>query len=380
MRFPCSRGRRRNRWRMWDSVDSAWLRRVWWWRWEGTAWGRASRFRANCSFFEEKWARIAHDLQRPRWMCALYLHILYLSPHGHRRVARSPHNHLSQDCYVMRVEATYAKAPPPPLFARACSSATAGYLLRMARCHSSPTSSLPGTHDHLHCRRWASSADATPPLPFLWPHQSPSGQLADGRRVLSWLGRRSADLCLGMNMSSLRRVSCPSLPLRRLHRSFAFVCVDSSLPPRMLSVRCIGVTAPRPSYPLPLKKNYTRSRHCAMEEFYGMEVFAGKTAKLNISADRVLHVTQVALPPNASHVITLLVKNDGNSFVLATLDPQQALFHVSVDMVFSGKQKLTFTCEGVAGAVHVIGYTQPAEDEDAFDDDDDDTMGDEDVA
>ncbi|CBZ23718.1 putative RNA binding protein [Leishmania mexicana MHOM/GT/2001/U1103] len=118
-----------------------------------------------------------------------------------------------------------------------------------------------------------------------------------------------------------------------------------------------------------------------MEEFYGMEVFAGKSAKPNISADRVLHVTQVALPPNASHAITLLVKTEGKSFVLATLDPQQALFHVSVDMLFSGKQKLTFTCEGAAGAVHVIGYTQLAEEEEAIDDeDDDDMMDDEDVA
>nr|CAJ2467593.1 unnamed protein product [Leishmania braziliensis] len=122
-----------------------------------------------------------------------------------------------------------------------------------------------------------------------------------------------------------------------------------------------------------------------MEEFYGMEVFVGKTAKPSISADRVLHVTQVALPPNASHAITLLVKAEGKSFVLATLDPHRALFHMSVDMLFSGKQELTFTCEGAAGAVHVIGYTQLAEEEeeegeDMDDEDDDDMMTGEDAA
>ncbi|KAL7703754.1 RNA binding protein [Lotmaria passim] len=100
-----------------------------------------------------------------------------------------------------------------------------------------------------------------------------------------------------------------------------------------------------------------------MEEFYGLEVFAGKTARPKIAEDRVLHITQVALPPNAVHPITLFAKFEGQSFVLATLNPQQALYHMNVDMLFGGKQDLSFTCEGQAGAVHLIGYTQLAEEE-----------------
>lgn len=120
-----------------------------------------------------------------------------------------------------------------------------------------------------------------------------------------------------------------------------------------------------------------------MEEFYGVEVFVGKTVKPKIAQDRVLHVTQIALPPNASHPITLLVKQDGHSFVLATLNPQQALFHMNVDMLFSGRQELVFTCEGQAGAVHLVGFTQLAEEEmeedDDEDDDDDDMSGEEEL-
>ncbi|KAK7196597.1 RNA binding protein [Novymonas esmeraldas] len=99
-----------------------------------------------------------------------------------------------------------------------------------------------------------------------------------------------------------------------------------------------------------------------MEDFYGMEVFVGKTVKPKIPQDCLLHVTQVALPPTASHAITLLVKVKDQSFVLATLDPRQALFHMNVDMLFSHQQELAFTCEGAAGAIHVIGYTEPAGD------------------
>lgn len=110
-----------------------------------------------------------------------------------------------------------------------------------------------------------------------------------------------------------------------------------------------------------------------MEEFYGLEVFAGKPVKPNVAADRVLHISQIALPPNAAHAVTLLVKSSGKAFVLATLDPQQALFHVNVDMLFSGTQDLIFTCEGAAGAaVHLVGYTQLAEEEEPEDDMDDD--------
>ena len=36
---------------------------------------------------------------------------------------------------------------------------------------------------------------------------------------------------------------------------------------------------------------------------------------------------------------------------------------MNVDMLFGGKQDLSFTCEGQAGAVHLIGYTQLAEEE-----------------
>ncbi|KPI82914.1 putative RNA binding protein [Leptomonas seymouri] len=100
-----------------------------------------------------------------------------------------------------------------------------------------------------------------------------------------------------------------------------------------------------------------------MEDFYGLEVFVGKTAKPKVPADRVLHITQIALPPNAVHPITLLVKFEANSFVLATLNPQQALYHMNVDLLFGGKQDLTFTCEGQSGAMHLIGYTQLAEEE-----------------
>jgi hypothetical protein len=100
-----------------------------------------------------------------------------------------------------------------------------------------------------------------------------------------------------------------------------------------------------------------------MEEFYGLEVFVGKTAKPKIAEDRVLHITQIALPPNAVHAITLLVKFDGKTFVLATLNPQQATYHMNVDMLFGGTQDVAFTCEGKAGAVHLIGYTQLTEEE-----------------
>ncbi|KPA74254.1 putative RNA binding protein [Leptomonas pyrrhocoris] len=113
-----------------------------------------------------------------------------------------------------------------------------------------------------------------------------------------------------------------------------------------------------------------------MEEFYGLEVFVGKTAKPKIPQDRVLHITQVALPPNAAYPVTLAVKLDGKLFVLATLNPQQAIYHVNVDMLFGGKQDLTFTCEGQAGALHLVGYTQLADEEEDEEEEVDDDMHD----
>lgn len=104
-----------------------------------------------------------------------------------------------------------------------------------------------------------------------------------------------------------------------------------------------------------------------MEQFYGFEVYAGKIAKPNIPNDHIFHLTQIALPVGATHPITLYVKSKSSSFAIATLDPQFAIYHLSVDLLFSPTQAISFTCKGDAGGVHLIGYTALAdapEDED----------------
>uniref|UniRef100_A0A0A9Z120 Nucleoplasmin-like domain-containing protein n=1 Tax=Lygus hesperus TaxID=30085 RepID=A0A0A9Z120_LYGHE len=100
-----------------------------------------------------------------------------------------------------------------------------------------------------------------------------------------------------------------------------------------------------------------------MEGFYGIEVSAGKTVKPKIPEECALRITQLALPANASAVISIIVSFEGKEFTIATLDPKKSLYQISTDLVFTASQGVSFTAQG-AGAVHLTGYVQPVGNDD----------------
>lgn len=120
-----------------------------------------------------------------------------------------------------------------------------------------------------------------------------------------------------------------------------------------------------------------------MEGFYGLEVNAGQAPiKPKIPEGCIFRLMQVALPAGAAEPITLRATPDRKQqpgFVLLTLDPKRAIYHSSVDMVFSGKQDTHFSAEGT-GSVHLCGFIQPAleDDDDFLDEEEDDDVEDDD--
>ncbi|CCW65387.1 unnamed protein product [Phytomonas sp. EM1] len=101
-----------------------------------------------------------------------------------------------------------------------------------------------------------------------------------------------------------------------------------------------------------------------MESFFGVEVMVGKPLKPKIPDDRVLHVSQIALPAGARDAVTFRVVLDRKSFTVATLDPKRGVYFTRLDFVFSPTQKVLFAADGPldSSSVHVTGFTQLSED------------------
>ncbi|CAD2222056.1 RNA binding protein [Angomonas deanei] len=109
-----------------------------------------------------------------------------------------------------------------------------------------------------------------------------------------------------------------------------------------------------------------------MEGFYGLEVVGGRSPiKPKIPEDRVLRLTQIAIPPNCDSVMEFRVVYKNESLLIATLDPQKPTYHVSVDLIFVGGQEVLFSVVG-SGSLHLSGYTELKDSDIILDDDDDD--------
>ncbi|CCW72172.1 unnamed protein product [Phytomonas sp. Hart1] len=101
-----------------------------------------------------------------------------------------------------------------------------------------------------------------------------------------------------------------------------------------------------------------------MESFFGVEVMVGKPLKPKIPDDRMLHVSQMALPAGARDSVTFRIVLDGKSFTIATLDPKRGVYFTRLDFVFNPTQKILFSADGPLdkGSVHITGFTQTSDD------------------
>lgn len=56
---------------------------------------------------------------------------------------------------------------------------------------------------------------------------------------------------------------------------------------------------------------------------------------------------QVALPVNATaHAFTFVVQHNKAKYIIGTLDPRRAVYHMPLDLLFSADQSISLLCEG----------------------------------
>lgn len=98
--------------------------------------------------------------------------------------------------------------------------------------------------------------------------------------------------------------------------------------------------------------------------FFGLEVSNKKAAVFTPNADSVLHLTNVSLDPEAKSGARATLKittADVKNAVICTLVADK-LSQSSIDLLFPGGVEVELTVEG-ACPVHVVGWSQPMDDE-----------------
>ena len=97
-----------------------------------------------------------------------------------------------------------------------------------------------------------------------------------------------------------------------------------------------------------------------MQSFHALHVAAGQETKLTIAEELGFHLSVLAAPHGASGKGVVYATVDGKAYAIGTVDTATKNFQVPVDLVFSGKQSVSFSVKGNV-AVHLSGYTQEME-------------------